>query len=435
MADIYPVQTVDDAYDACHPDEALRPGDSRYVDLTAVRGGDNLARIVSRRVRRTRPPHFHQQLVSGHRGSGKSTELRQLQACLLNESFFAIYLDVEDVLDLGEIKYQDVLIAIARAIAEDLRDAKIDINQRLVEELVSWFDERILTQEEKEEQAATLKGEASVEGKVPFLARVLASITGELKSGSSQRTEIRQKLELELSGFIARLNTLLTVARQGVQKQNYHDLVLLVDGLEKMQYLELADGESTHSVLFIHHAEQLKAPECHLVYTVPISLVFRVNLGNAFPDAPFLLPMVDYKRSDGKEKLREIISERIAIEKVFDSEQAVGHLVKMSGGSVRDLMRLVRMSCDTAETQISQGDVERACRKLINEFDRFVQDEDIESLRSVAREHTISFGKTAARLLALRLVHEYQNGERWADIHPAVKEVPRVREALKELSA
>jgi hypothetical protein len=31
-----------------------------------------------------------------------------------------------------------------------------------------------------------------------------------------------------------------------------------------------------------------------------------------------------------------------------------------------------------------------------------------------------------------RLVHEYQNGERWADLHPAVRQVRRERERLGE---
>jgi hypothetical protein len=44
--------------------------------------------------------------------------------------------------------------------------------------------------------------------------------------------------------------------------------------------------------------------------------------------------------------------------------------------------------------------------------------------------HTI----TAARLLRLRLVQEYQNGERWADLHPALREVSRVKEYIRKMN-
>jgi RecA/RadA recombinase len=69
-----------------------------------ARGNENLAQTVTLRISRTKPPRFHQQLVSGHRGCGKSTELRQLQAKLQDSGFFVVYLDAEETLDLGEIK-------------------------------------------------------------------------------------------------------------------------------------------------------------------------------------------------------------------------------------------------------------------------------------------------------------------------------------------
>jgi hypothetical protein len=41
--------------------------------------------------------------------------------------------------------------------------------------------------------------------------------------------------------------------------------------MEKMRYELYKDGESTHSEMFVRHAEQLCAPECHIIYTVPVS--------------------------------------------------------------------------------------------------------------------------------------------------------------------
>jgi hypothetical protein len=428
----YPVNTVDDAYNACYPDEPLGPSDPRYVDLTPVRGGKSLATIIGRRIRRTRPPLYHQQLVSGHRGSGKSTELRRLQQELRDAKLFAVYLDVEDLLDLGELRYQDVLVAIAQAVERDLRAAGVAINKELLEELRTWFDERILTNEQKRDIEASLKAEASIEGKLPFLARALASITSQIKSGSSQKQEIRHKLEQELSGFIERLNILLKDAQRNISGKGFVDLVVLVDGLEKMQYHLLNDGESTHSLLFIHHAAQLRAPQCHLVYTVPISLAFRASLGNSFSDAPFLLPMVDNTCPEGKTCLREVVSKRIDIARVFDAEATVDTLIEMSGGAVRDLLRLIRMACDDALDQITKRDAEAAVRSLTTEFDRFLKDEDIAPLLEVAQTRTISYNDTAARLLELRMVHEYQNllDERWADIHPALRRTRRLQRKL-----
>jgi len=87
-----PVSTVDEAYKVCNPEQPLKDmDDPRYVDLTEVRGIKNLARTIAKRIVRT-APDFHQQLVTGHRGCGKSTELYRLKAQLEGEKFFTIWM-------------------------------------------------------------------------------------------------------------------------------------------------------------------------------------------------------------------------------------------------------------------------------------------------------------------------------------------------------
>lgn len=426
----YPVHTVEDAYDACHPEEPLLSGDPRYVDLNAARGDEDLAARISFRITNTKTPNFHRQLITGHRGCGKSTELHQLQARLRQKRFFVVYLDAEEVLDLGEIKYQDVLVAITKAIEEQLRDNGVELNPKLRQELDAWFAEHILLHEKKKDWEATFKAEFGVDAKLPLLARVLAAATGQIKAASSRREEIRRRLERELKVFIDRLNALIISARQAVQAKNYLDLVVIVDGLEKMQFRAESDGRTNHSMLFVHHAEQLKSPECHIVYTVPIFLAFNDNLRDAFSDDPFILPMVNQKSETGLDALRRMIGRRLVIEEVFEDASSVDRLIAMSGGSVRDLLRLVRSSCEGGADNIRPADVERAISRMAKELDRLLQNEDLEVLLQIAREQTITSYKTASKLLHLRLVHEYENGVRWADLHPVLREVRRVKEAL-----
>jgi predicted AAA+ superfamily ATPase len=127
MAPGYPVQTVDEAYHVCHPDLVLEAGDPRYVPLTPVRGGFDLPTTITNNIRRTPLGSFHQQLVTGHRGCGKSTELKQLQARLWAEGYFAVYVDAEALLDLGDLTYLDVLVALTQELEEALRGEKIRI--------------------------------------------------------------------------------------------------------------------------------------------------------------------------------------------------------------------------------------------------------------------------------------------------------------------
>jgi hypothetical protein len=126
-------RTVDAAYGAVDPDVPLEPGDPRYVDLNSARGDESLPAFIARRVRRTPANTWHRQLVTGHRGSGKSTELKCLQGLLDQASFFTVYIDVEETLDLADVEYLDVLVAVARALDETARAKKLRISKKLIE--------------------------------------------------------------------------------------------------------------------------------------------------------------------------------------------------------------------------------------------------------------------------------------------------------------
>jgi hypothetical protein len=429
---------VAEAYAACEPDVALSPGDPRYIDLTQVRGRVNVAQRVTRRILRVSPPQFHQQLITGHRGSGKSTELMRLQARLRQEKFFAIYLDLENILDLGDILYLDVLLAMARAVYEDLEGEKIKLSPELLKNLDRWFAERVLTEEQWRDAEAGLRGELGIGVELPFFIRCLATITGQIRAGGSRREEVRRKLEPQLREFLDSLNLLLDDAQVQLSRANWAGLAVIVDGLEKMHYRPLPDGQSSHSALFVQHAEQLKRPRCHLIYTVPVSLAFNANLGDSFGEIE-IIPMVTVVGEDGKtpnqegrQALFNLVAERVKVDQVFESEEAVWKLVDVCGGSVRDLVRLVRFACDEAEDRITMDHVQRAILQLVREYDYLVKDEDLDALVKIAVHRRVPGDEASARFLHLRLVLEYYNEPRYANLHPAVRLTPRVRERLKE---
>jgi hypothetical protein len=219
-----------------------------------------------------------------------------------------------------------------------------------------------------------------------------------------------------------------------VQAEGFRDIVLIVDGMEKMHYELNKEGVSTHTDLFIRHAEQLRAPQCHIIFTVPVSLAYNQNLGADFDDI-HVLPMV---RTDaaGIAKLIELVERRVETQQVFAASDLLERLVCASGGVVRDLMRLVRLAADTDADTITAADVDYALRTLRNEYDRLIHSDDIPIFRRIQQERRIQGGdEEAGRLLNLRLVLEYQNGARWAALHPAAAEIPWVKAALDDDAA
>ncbi len=430
---------LDDLFRACDPEKPLTADDiQRYVDLSDARGTKNLASSITRKIMRSQPD-YHQQLVTGHRGCGKSTELLRLKASLEDKQFFTVYLDVEDVIDLVEIDYLDVLLAIAREVEKQTRKRGLNLDSKLLEDLYQWFAERVLEKEQKTNFEADIKADMEASGGVPFIAKLLAMLTAEIRTSSSQRITTRQVLERELPVFVDKLNVLISNARILAQKSGKEDIVIIVDGLEKMHYRLLiqedetnaggiSQATSTHDMLFLHHAEQLKAPRCHLVYTVPISLAFNANLRDVFDI--LVIPMVKTNPA-GMAKLTEIIQRRVNLEAVFESAELLQQLAALSGGVVRDLMHLMRLASDTDKEKIGANEVQYACKTIIRDYDRTLRNSDMEALRQVYLEKRVQADKRFERLLNLRTVLEYENGNRWAAVHPAVLAIPWVKEQLE----
>jgi len=418
----YPAVSLDDVWRACDPDEALQPGDNRFVDLNAVRSDEaSMTRLVGKAILNCRDDKFLYKLVTGHRGSGKTTELLRLQKSLEADGLFVAYADVEKQLDLGDVTYLDVLLVIAHTLAESLEAEGAVINDKLLRDIHQWFDEKIMTSIQETSGAASAG--AGVKAGINLLGiwKLFGKATAEIKSASSQREEIRHKLDRNLTVFLELLKRFVLDARMKLNAMGKANIVLIIDGLEKITYKPNKEGVSNQFEMFIHHADQLKIPGCHVVYTVPISLIFKTQLGDAWPSEYYTFPMVKQNTPEGHAALLELIRKRVAVGTVFASSDTVDDFIDLSGGAVRDLLRLVQMASLYPDRTIGVEDGRKAIKAFLRQEDRLIQEKDKERLLQVIRERRVPNAEGFEELLYNRLIHEYQNGDRWADVHPAVK--------------
>ena len=419
---ISPATNVVDAYKQCNPDYALPADDNRYTDLSQVRGEhgkiiDTIQRSIKRSDNDT-CTHF----ISGHRGSGKTTELYRLQEKLTQDGYFCVYFDVGNALDLADISYIDIFLAIIDEISKSLQQQQIHIalDDKILKEIHDWVYQEVY-QETFTQKDVEGKVNAGVNAKVgiPSLVNLLGSITGDIKHSQTQRISIRENIEKKASDFIAKTNQFLITVRNKLESKSFKDIVMIVDGLEKIHYRTLHNHQSdSHKELFIQHAEQLLSLQCHVVYTIPISLTFSNNLYNDYKDV-HVMPMIKLNER-GIEALKTLVEKRVMIEKVFTDVALVDELIKNSGGVVRDLMRLVRLACDTDDSQITGTEIKYAISKLTKEYDRLLQPDDVQILRKVHLEQRVHpDSERVNQLLNNRVILEYENGERSAKIHPA----------------
>ena len=117
-----PATNLTAAFNSCDPARPLEAGDARWVDLAPGRGDEGSA-LAQCRKRILRSAYPLVQLLAGHRGSGKSTELRRLQRQLESDGYFVAYFEADADLDIEDTEPPDLLLAYIRNLEAALREA------------------------------------------------------------------------------------------------------------------------------------------------------------------------------------------------------------------------------------------------------------------------------------------------------------------------
>lgn len=231
---------------------------------------------------------------------------------------------------------------------------------------------------------------------------------------------------------------------------------MIADGLEKIQYIKSDDGWSNHDDIFIARSNQLQSLNCHIIYTVPVSLALSSrasDLMDIYSCSPDVMPMITVKSRQGEvdaagiDKLKELIAARVQsvpaaraldlASGVFDSAETLEMLCRMSGGHVRNLVILVQYAIDYQdELPITQQSVEKAIRKMRRTYRDSVNAWEWELLAQVAQEKRAPNEENFRSLLFRRCILQYLDGEgeTWHDIHPMLEAVDEFREALEDMT-
>lgn len=435
-------KTLKDVFNTTNP-EPLPSGDPRYVDCTDARGNEDVVREMLTRILWWDKPSPITQLFTGHLGSGKSTELLRLQRRLEDAGYVVIYFVTSEFLELNDLVYSDVLVAIAQQVFNGLQSLNVRLDDELLDPIFAWFADIVFEKANTREFQAELGAEFSVGPKILTpLAQLLAKITGQLRTGVESRQQIRSRLDPEIAQLIDRINLLIMTGTVELRKRGKKGLVIIADNLDKIPMRWLDAGRSNHDALYIEHGEQLRALRCHVIYTVPISLFYSPKtqlLTGAFPNYTVLAMIKEHSRDnqpyqEGLDKLRQILGERIALDEVF-TEKALDMLCAESGGHPRFLMTLVRYSAEHAEDRypkpIGETSAERAIARLTSEFSRSIPEEHFPLLAKVYRTKQIRNDSDHQLMLHTLSVLEYRNGgEPWYDVHPSVRRLAKFREAL-----
>jgi hypothetical protein len=435
-------------YNAFDPFEPLPAGDPVYVNCSKVRGNENILVDVGRQI--TYSDRITHQLYTGHRGAGKSTELLRLQADLETQGYKVVYFAAEESdIDPEDAQYTDILLACTRNLLKDLKGDQTRIQQ--------WLQSR------KQELVDAMQSEvgfdnASVNAEIPF-----AKLTTTLKVSPTARSQIRKIVEPHTPSLIDALNDFIREAMADTSQGTTEKLVLIVDSLDRIPPILREKEPSNHEQIFIHRSEQLKMLGCHVIYTVPISLVYSERGPDALDvydgGEIQVLPMVMVRDQDGEicedglAAMRQLVHERVfhsagveagmvLVGDIFDEPETLDQLCLMSGGHMRNLMLMAQEAIKQTDTlPITKKTVRLAITKARNTYRNAVYDAQWSILARVFKTKEILNDEAHRELLFNRCILEYRyidnEGEIvcWRDIHPLLRGVKEFKAALERLEA
>jgi UDP-N-acetylglucosamine transferase subunit ALG13 len=432
-------------YNAFDPFEPLEAGSPVYVNCSAVRGDENILVDVGRQI--TYSDRITHQLYTGHRGAGKSTELLRLKDALENDGYRVVYFAAEEAdIDPEDAQYTDILLACTRNLLKDLRGNQQPIQQ--------WLQSR------KTELVDAMQSEVgfdSLDVEVPF-----SKLTTTLKVSPTARAQIRKIVEPHTPSLIEALNRFITEAIAQTPQRTPHKLVLIVDSLDRIPPILREHEPSNHEQIFVDRSEQLKMLSCHVIYTVPISLVYSgraPDLRDIYDAEIQVLPMVMVRDQSGQvceaglAIMGELVCQRVfhasgvragaqLVGDIFDEAETLDQLCLMSGGHMRNLMLMVQEAIkQTTALPVGKKAVRLAITKARNTYRNAVYDNQWGLLARVWQTKEILNDEAHRDLLFNRCILEYRylddEGEMvcWRDVHPLLRGVKEFQAALDKLEA
>ncbi|MEH2364078.1 ATP-binding protein [Nostoc sp.] len=417
-----------------------------YIDFSSVRGGDIIGKL-KQKITFFKPNEPTCTLFTGHIGCGKSTELLRLQAELEKLGFHVVYFESSEDLEMTDVDIADVLLAIARRVSQSLDKITLAEPNKFNELLQGAW--KVLNSEVTGVKVKVPNvgdfGVTSDEKDKLSLAVGIGEITAKMKNDPTLREKLNQYLAPQKTKLLEAINQeLLEPAVVKLKQQGKKGLVVIVDNLDRIDNRAKPWGRPQQEYLFVDQGEFLTRLNCHLIYTMPLALKFSNDYGmltQRFPEDPKVLPMVPVEWRDGSVHTLGIAlmeqmvlarafpdftpEERLnKITEIFDSAASLERLCKMSGGHVRDVLRLLNTwIMEEMSLPLTRDTLEQVIRSRRNEMTMPISDNEWQLLRHVKEKKKVNDDHGYQKLIRSRFVFEYRDGgESWFDVNPILSE-------------
>lgn len=367
--------------------------------------------------------------LAGMRGSGKTSELARLAKNMHNKQcFFCITCNLDEGLDVNNLEYMDVLIFQMERLFQDLDKYRIDIDRDMIEDLQTWFSERVkeVNKVIKKEGGFELELKAETPSILSFLG-IAAKLKANILGTKENADKIRTVFKSNFSDFVQKINLFLGYVNTELRKQGIaEEILFIIDGLEKIATTDI------RKKVILDESNRIRQIEVNTIFTLPIELMAQRQILLSFSEV-VSFPFVKIKEKDGTivaeaiSKFEEFVYKRIDAS-LFDSPQTVRKAILYSGGSPRELLRILERAnlyADEDGGKIYIKDLDKALTKLGRETAQYLSKPDLELLKILKEANEanedLPFGNDWQGLLEKLIVLEYNDGS-YKRVNPIIED-------------
>ena len=275
-------------------------------------------------------------IFSGHRGTGKTQELRKLHQVLDHpDRYFALLIEMELEIEIDKFEPEDYYILIILKLARELENRGINSRSTTLDKIIKdWTADKEVTTEIKRQ--ASLEGNLETEAgfNIFNFFKSKASLKTTLGAESITAKKIREEIKKNPQVLINNFNLALTEIREDLQRQvKGRDILFIIDGSERI-------SDHVYKQLFVTDSQILRGINANIISSVRIDSFYDITTSQQMGFyIPVLLPMIPIK-PQSIQKLREIITRRLD-EDIFFESGVLDYFCQYSGGCIRQLIRIV----------------------------------------------------------------------------------------------
>jgi|GEM_PF-3950928 len=388
--------------------------DELYVDFDGLRSaaayGQLMVKLGIFRGELFDQGDYPKILYTGHTGSGKSTELKKMHNKINSpKQYFSIYLDLEDYIAIPKYKSEDFLVILITSLVSELDKRNIDYNVAGLNKIVNdWLSDEELNTEiiNKISHEGGVGGELSTGGLLKFISAKL-TLKSIFSYDSKTATVVRRKMRENQREYFNSFNLAILEIRKNIREAGFgRDIIFIIDGIEKLRL----DRYDIYLETFFQNSSFITGLTCSLICCVPIDSLYDPKtspLANNYNH--FTLPLISIDENTIG-VFRRIVTNRVD-ETTFFEEGVLDYCVRKSGGSPRQLLRIVYESLTYSSNNnfiITQQIAETICRNLGLDLIRRLTTPHFERLKSLKYEDG---DKETLELLIYLALMEYNGGQ------------------------